>query len=220
MEVSGVGCQVSGKKNKNTETSVFVICIFYSFNTSPSLLSKLFSFVPVYSLVFPGYTIKRVGFGKSPYVPYPIETSLDLPHPCRSRRGGALFVAAFDSILFRLKAAPSECCRWEGDTMVTMKRPTIKLLVVSICSYMLLFAVSSSPRAEEPLGSTATFYVQWYDVGKKALEGLEGVNKVTRGFRGFREINTVYYDPTVITFEEMEDVLKKAGTYVETKKSP
>jgi len=53
---------------------------------------KLFSFVPVYSLVFPGYTIKRVGFGKSPYGPYPIETSLDLPHPCRSRKGGALFV--------------------------------------------------------------------------------------------------------------------------------
>ena len=36
--------------------------------------------------------------------------------------------------------------------MVTMKRPTIKLLVVSICSYMLLFTVSSSPRAEEPSG--------------------------------------------------------------------
>jgi hypothetical protein len=34
------------------------------------------------------------------------------------------------------------------------------------------------------------------------------------------EINTVYYDPTVITVEEMEDALKKAGTYVETKKSP
>jgi copper chaperone CopZ len=85
---------------------------------------------------------------------------------------------------------------------------------------MLLFVVSSSLKAQEPSGSTVTFYVQWYDVGKKALEGLEGVNKVTRGFRGFREINTVYYDPTVITVEEMEDALKKAGTYVETKKSP
>gem|GEM_PF-2914360 len=105
--MSGVRCQGRKTRTLKPEISVFVICIFYSFNTSPSLLSKLFSFVPVYSRVFPGYTIKRVGFGKSPYVPYPIETSLDLPHPCRSRRGGALFVAAFDSILFRLQAAPS-----------------------------------------------------------------------------------------------------------------
>ncbi len=107
----GFRCQGRKTRTLKPEISVFVICIFYSFNTSPSLLSKLFSFVPVYSRVFPGYTIKRVGFRKSPYVPYPIETSLDLPHPCRSRRGGALFVAAFDSILFRPQAAPSECCK-------------------------------------------------------------------------------------------------------------
>jgi hypothetical protein len=44
--------------------------------------------------------------------------------------------------------------------MVTMKRVTIKLLVLCICSYILLFVVSSSLKAEEPLGSTATFYVQ------------------------------------------------------------
>jgi hypothetical protein len=36
---------------------------------------------------------------------------------------------------------------------------------------------------------------------------------VTKGFRSFKEINTVYYDPTVITIEEMEGALKKAGTY-------
>ena len=78
---------------------------------------------------------------------------------------------------------------------------------------MLLFVVSSSLKAQEPYGSAVTFYVQWYDVGKKALEGLEGINKVTRGFRGFREINTAYYDPAVVTVEEMENALKKAGTY-------
>ena len=88
----GFRCQGRKTRTLKPEISVFVICIFYSFNTSPSLLPKLFSFVPVYSFVFPGYTIKRVGFGKSPYGPYPIETSLDLPHPCRSRKGGALFV--------------------------------------------------------------------------------------------------------------------------------
>ncbi len=31
-----------------------------------------------------------------------------------------------------------------------------------------------------------------------------------------REINTVYYDPSEITIGEMENVLKKAGTYKET----
>ena len=104
--------------------------------------------------------------------------------------------------------------------MVTMKRPTIKLMIIGICSYMLLCVASSSLSAEKPLGATQTFYVQWYDVGKKALVGLEGVSKVTKGFRYFREINTVYYDPTVITVEEMEEALKKAGTYVGTEKSP
>jgi len=38
------------------------------------------------------------------------------------------------------------------------------------------------------------------------------VNKVKRGFRWLREINTVYYDPAVVTVEEMENALKKAGT--------
>jgi hypothetical protein len=55
-------------------------------------------------------------------------------------------------------------------------------------------------------------------VGKAALEGLKGVLKVDKGFRYFSEINTVYYDPEIITIEEMEMVLKKVGTYVETVK--
>ena len=44
--------------------------------------------------------------------------------------------------------------------MVTMKRPAIKLLIVCVCSYMLLFVVSSSLKAQEASGSTVTFYVQ------------------------------------------------------------
>jgi hypothetical protein len=42
------------------------------------------------------------------------------------------------------------------------------------------------------------------------------VNRVEKGFRFFKEINTVHYDPKVITIEEMETALKKAGTYRET----
>ena len=66
--------------------------------------------------------------------------------------------------------------------------------------------------------SEAIFYVKWFDVGKEALEGLKGVTRVAKGFRYFKEINTVYYDPSVITIEEMEAALKKAGTYVGTVK--
>jgi hypothetical protein len=39
------------------------------------------------------------------------------------------------------------------------------------------------------------------------------VSKVEKGFRWLREINTVYYDPAVVTVEEMENALKKARTY-------
>ena len=50
-------------------------------------------------------------------------------------------------------------------------------------------------------------------MGKAALEGLPGINKVTRGWHKSREINTVAYDPTVITVDEMITVLKRAGTF-------
>ena len=64
--------------------------------------------------------------------------------------------------------------------------------------------------------SQVTFYVQWYDVGKAALDGLKGVKKVETGFKGTKEINKVYYDPTLITVETMQDALKKANTYLGT----
>jgi hypothetical protein len=50
-------------------------------------------------------------------------------------------------------------------------------------------------------------------VGKAALEGLQGIKEVRRGFRGLREINTVIYDPSMITTDEMVSSLKAAGTY-------
>jgi hypothetical protein len=51
-------------------------------------------------------------------------------------------------------------------------------------------------------------------VGKSALEGLKGVIKVTSGFQGFREINTVTYDPRLISTQAMVAALKSAGTYL------
>jgi len=66
---------------------------------------------------------------------------------------------------------------------------------------------------ENSSASKIVFHVAWYDVGKSALEGLNGVKKVEKGFRFHKEINTVYYDPDEISIEEMEAVLKEAGTY-------
>jgi len=51
-------------------------------------------------------------------------------------------------------------------------------------------------------------------VGKAALEGLKGIKRVEKGFKDFKEINRVYYDPTLISIKEMEEALKRAGTYV------
>lgn len=39
------------------------------------------------------------------------------------------------------------------------------------------------------------------------------MKRVERGFRGFKEINTVVFDPAMITVEQMVDALKRAGTY-------
>ena len=67
--------------------------------------------------------------------------------------------------------------------------------------------------------SETTFYVQWYTVGKAALEGLPGVKKADTGFSGFKEINRVYYDPDKVSVKEMIRALKEAGTYIGIKKS-
>jgi hypothetical protein len=43
---------------------------------------------------------------------------------------------------------------------------------------------------------------------------LKGVQEVKRGFRGLREINTVLYDPQIITPDEMVSALKGARTFL------
>jgi len=39
------------------------------------------------------------------------------------------------------------------------------------------------------------------------------VKQVENGFRGFREINTVTFDPSLVTVGEMAAALREAGTY-------
>jgi copper chaperone CopZ len=72
--------------------------------------------------------------------------------------------------------------------------------------------------AQEAGMSKVIFKVKCYDEGKAALQGLNGIQKIETGFHYVHETDTVYYDPKVITIEEMEKALKKAGTYVETMK--
>jgi hypothetical protein len=45
---------------------------------------------------------------------------------------------------------------------------------------------------------------------------LNGVKDVKNGFKGSKEINTVTYDPQVITPQQMVEALKAAGTYLGT----
>jgi len=45
---------------------------------------------------------------------------------------------------------------------------------------------------------------------------LKGIKRIDKGFHNFKEINTVYYDASTITIEEMEEALRKSGTYLGT----
>ena len=97
--------------------------------------------------------------------------------------------------------------------MIYAKSKSLILLMI-----ISLFCISGSLAFadQKELDSKVTFTVQWYDVGKAALDGLQGVYKVEKGFRGSEEINTVHYDPDLITVEKMQDALKAADTYVGT----
>ena len=96
--------------------------------------------------------------------------------------------------------------------IINTSKSLILLMIIALffISGSLAFAGQKEPD------SKVTFTVQWYDVGKAALDGLQGVHKVDKGFRGSKEINTVYFDPDLITIEKMQDALKEAGTYVGT----
>lgn len=53
-------------------------------------------------------------------------------------------------------------------------------------------------------------------MGQEVLEGLKGIKLVNSGFHNFTETNTVWYDPALITIDEMVTALKDAGTYLGT----
>jgi hypothetical protein len=53
-------------------------------------------------------------------------------------------------------------------------------------------------------------------VGEDVLEGLKGVELVNSDYNGSNETNTVWYDPGLISIDDMEKALKEAGTYLGT----
>ena len=53
-------------------------------------------------------------------------------------------------------------------------------------------------------------------MGEEVLEGLKGIAMFDNDFRDSEEMHTVWYDPAVISVEEMEQALKDAGLYLRT----
>ena len=53
-------------------------------------------------------------------------------------------------------------------------------------------------------------------MGEEVLEGLKGVDLVNKGFQNSTETNVVWYDPALISIDEMENALKNVGTYLGT----
>ena len=88
------------------------------------------------------------------------------------------------------------------------------LLALSLAALLFLAWGTETSRAREEGWAKIAFYVGCYDVGKEVLQGLKGVSRVEKGFHHFKEINTVYFDPRLITAEEMQKALEKAGTFL------
>jgi hypothetical protein len=53
-------------------------------------------------------------------------------------------------------------------------------------------------------------------VGEAVLDGPKGVELVNSEFDNFKETNTVWYDPALISIDQMEQALIDAGTYLGT----
>lgn len=79
---------------------------------------------------------------------------------------------------------------------------------------IILLLLASPLQAAELM--EATFSVHCYDVGRDALTGQPGVLSVSREWSWGREINRVHFDPELISRQELETRLKRAGTYKET----
>ncbi len=88
--------------------------------------------------------------------------------------------------------------------------------LIGITSLALLLGAGCGAREIPPGAASVTFAVHCYDVGAAALETRPGVLSVERGWHGLDEVDRVIYDPDTISIGQMEQWLKKAGTYERT----
>jgi hypothetical protein len=97
-------------------------------------------------------------------------------------------------------------------------KPDLKLLGLLILSLVLIMAINASLqlKAENRELARAVFHVAWYNVSEEVLAGLHGVEQVYSHFLDPHEANTVWYDPTVISVEQMENALKDGAGYLGT----
>ena len=99
-----------------------------------------------------------------------------------------------------------------------MQNHNLKFSIILAFITLFIIGTHATGDAGSEASAKTVFYVHWYDVGQAALEGLPGIKEIEKGFHNFKEINTVYYDPSLISVAEMEQALKKAGTYIGTAK--
>lgn len=71
-------------------------------------------------------------------------------------------------------------------------------------------------KAENRELTKAVFTVAWFDVSEEVLDGLKGVERVYSHFLGSKEANTVWYDPTLVNIEQIENALKDGAGYLTT----
>jgi len=90
--------------------------------------------------------------------------------------------------------------------------------ITSIATLSLNTGYGTAEAQDSNGTSSVIFKVHCYDEGKAALQGMKGIQRIETGFHSMSETDTVYYDPKLITIEEMETALKKAKTYIETMK--
>jgi len=104
------------------------------------------------------------------------------------------------------------------DALILIALSSLFLYSGRVTGIVTLFPIigNATALAQESGLSKVVFKVKCYDEGKAALQELKGIQKIETGFHYLHETDTVYYDPKVITIKEMERVLKKAGTYMET----
>ena len=93
------------------------------------------------------------------------------------------------------------------------------LLLLALVLISLLVVNGGLPsKVENKALSKAVFYVSWFDVSEPVLDGLKGVELVNSDFQGPWERSTAWYDPALISIDEMEKALTEAGIYRGTEK--